>query len=74
VEPSANATGLVEGGLLTVQEAMAFIKKSRSWLYQEMDAGRLSFAVIGRRRYIPRLALVNFIARQLTVPAGEVVV
>lgn len=50
---------LVEGGLVPIDEAMAFLSVGRSTVYELMDKGLLPYAKIGRSRRIPRRALVN---------------
>ena len=57
---------LVADGLCTVAEAAAFLGVSRTFLYSEMDAGRLVFAKLGRARRLPRRALMNYAASRLT--------
>lgn len=61
---------LVGEGLLTVVEACAFLRVSRSWLYSAMEAGLVSYVRLaedGRRgaRRIPKRALVELAARLL---------
>jgi excisionase family DNA binding protein len=53
---------LIEGGLLTVQDAARFLSVSRSKLYELMDCGELKFVKLGRSRRIPRRALVELAA------------
>ncbi len=61
-----NATEtLVGDGLLTVSEATAFLRLSRSTLYTLMDAGELAYVRIGRSRRIPRRALIDLAAVSL---------
>ena len=61
-----NATeALVGDGLLTVSEATAFLRLSRSTLYTLMDQGELAFVRIGRARRIPRRALIVLAAAHL---------
>ena len=61
-----NATeALVGDGLLTVSEAIAFLRLSRSTLYTLMDAGELAYVRIGRARRIPRQALIKLAAAHL---------
>ena len=52
-------TALVEDGLLTVAEAAAFLRLSRSTIYTLMDQGELRFVKIGRSRRVPRRAVVE---------------
>lgn len=60
---------LVEDGLLSIDEAMAFLSISRSTLYELMDKGLLPWSKIGRSRRIPRRALVSL--AQLTLRGGQ---
>lgn len=60
-----NPETLVGDGLLTVPEAIAFLRLSRSTLYSLMDIGELAYIRIGRARRIPRKALVNLAATHL---------
>src|SRR5262249_3439960 len=59
--------GLVEGGLWTVPEALEFCRLSRSDLYARMERGELAYVKIGRRRLIPRRALVELAQRNLVL-------
>ena len=61
---------LVADGLLTVKEAAAFLRLSRSSLYAMMDRGELPYAKLGRSRRIPRRGLVELAARGLRVGEG----
>jgi excisionase family DNA binding protein len=56
---------LDSGGLLTVKEAAAATKLSRSFLYQQMDAGRLVYARFGRARRIPKAELEKWMSAHL---------
>lgn len=56
---------LVQEGVRTVQEATQFTRLSRSKLYAEMEAGRLAYVTVGRRRLIPMRALTEMLARGL---------
>ena len=58
---------LVDGGLQTIGEATAFTRLSRSALYGLMDRGELVYVKIGRRRLIPKQALVELAQRGLVV-------
>jgi excisionase family DNA binding protein len=59
------AEDLVADGLSTVPEGQSFTRLSRAKLYDLMAHGKLPFVLIGRRRLIPRRALVELAARQL---------
>ncbi len=58
----ADDTALVEDGLLTVREAAAFLRLSRSNLYALMERGELPFVKLGRSRRIPRRAVIALAA------------
>jgi excisionase family DNA binding protein len=58
---------VVEGGLLTVAEAQEFSRLSRSDLYARMERGELSYVKLGRRRLIPRRALLEMVKKGLVV-------
>lgn len=60
----ANET-LVGDGLMTLSEAIAFLRLSRSTLYALMDGGDLAYVRIGRTRRIPKRALVDLAATHL---------
>jgi excisionase family DNA binding protein len=64
------AEGLVEGGLLTIDEARQFARLGRTTLYELMGSGELQSLKIGSSRRIPRKALVALAARRL-VTAGK---
>jgi excisionase family DNA binding protein len=53
---------LASEGMLTVQQAQAFLQVSRSALYSLMDMGRLPYAKIGRCRRVPVAALKAYAA------------
>ncbi|NLG85335.1 MAG: helix-turn-helix domain-containing protein [Firmicutes bacterium] len=44
---------------------MAFLGIKRSTLYQLMEGGILPFVKLGRKRLIPRRALVQLLAKEL---------
>ena len=56
---------LVQDGLMTVREAVAFLRLGRSTIYGLMERGDLPYACIGARRLIPRRALVDLAASHL---------
>ncbi len=56
---------LVQDGLMTIREAVAFLHLGRSTLYGLMERGDLPYACIGARRLIPRRALVDLAASRL---------
>ena len=49
----------VADGLATIEEAMEFVRVSRATIYALMDRGQLTYTKIGRRRLIPRQALIQ---------------
>lgn len=60
---------LVEDGLVSVTNAMAFLSVGRSTLYELMDKGVLPYAKIGRSRRIPKRALIQL--AQATLKGGN---
>jgi excisionase family DNA binding protein len=56
---------LCSEGVLSVAKAAEFIAVGRTFLYHEMGAGRLPFLRVGRKRCIPRVALVAYCAERL---------
>jgi excisionase family DNA binding protein len=66
IDPSAEtAEDLLRDGVLSVSEATAFTRLSKSVLYQLMAAHELEFVRAGRRRLIPRRALIAYLERGL---------
>lgn len=57
--------GLAEDGMMTVKEAAGFLRLSVPMLYVLMERGELSFGKIGRRRLIPRRAVVDLANRSI---------
>lgn len=53
---------LMADGSMSVRQASEFSGIPKSTLYEVMDAGRLAYAKAGRRRLIPRKALVAYLA------------
>ena len=60
--PAPASADAVEDGCMSIREACTFTGLSRSHLYDSMDHGRLRFVKMGRRRLIPRRALVQWLA------------
>ncbi|HET7559933.1 MAG TPA: helix-turn-helix domain-containing protein [Limnochordia bacterium] len=56
---------LVADGLVDVGDAESFTGLKKSKLYQLMESGELPFVTLGRRRLIPRRALVQLAADNL---------
>jgi excisionase family DNA binding protein len=61
----ALAQALVSEGLVSVPQAHAFLGVGRGKLYQLMREGELAYVYIGRRRLVPRRALIEVAARGL---------
>ncbi len=59
--------GLVSDGLMTIPEAEEFSRLSRSDLYARMDRGELAYCKLGKRRMIPRRAMVEMARQGLVV-------
>lgn len=57
--------GLLDEGMLTVNEAAELLNLSRSKVYQLLAAGRLTSQKIDRTRRIPRRALLDFMQAHL---------
>ncbi len=56
---------LLSEGLMTVDEVMKVSRMSRSHIYAEMDAGKLPYCKMGRRRMIPRVAVQAWMGENL---------
>jgi hypothetical protein len=65
--------GLVEDGLMTIPEAEEFSRLSRSDLYARMDRGELAYCKLGKRRMIPRRAMIEMARQGLVVRQPAVV-
>jgi excisionase family DNA binding protein len=61
---------LVGEGAMDVPAACQFSGLGRSYLYARMDAGDLKYLKTGRRRLIPKVELVRFLAASM-VGAGK---
>ena len=66
VDTRSDAIELLADGALSVAEAVRFASVSRATLYAAMSAGELVFVKRGRRRLIPKRALVAWLAAGLT--------
>ncbi len=65
-DPSTGtAEDLLRDGVLSVREATEFSRLSKSRLYQLMGANELEFVRAGRRRLIPKRALIAYLERGL---------
>jgi excisionase family DNA binding protein len=62
---------LVQDGLMAVTDAAKFVGLSRSELYARMQRGELAYCLLGRRRLIPRRALMNLAHQNLVVASGQ---
>jgi hypothetical protein len=63
--------GLLEDGVMTVPEGQDFSRLSRSALYALMERGELAYLKLGKRRMIPRRALVQMMERGLVIRQPE---
>jgi excisionase family DNA binding protein len=57
---NGNGSKLVEGGLMSLDEAWKFLSISRGQLYNLMASGDLAYVKIRRRRMVPRNVLIEF--------------
>lgn len=64
-QPAETPESLVADGAVTVRQAAAFTGLGKTALYDAMDAGRLAYLKVGKRRLIPRRALVKWLAAGL---------
>jgi excisionase family DNA binding protein len=58
-------TEALADGCLSLREAAYFSGVGRSTIYGAMESGALPFVKIGRRRLVPRRALVEWLASGL---------
>jgi excisionase family DNA binding protein len=56
---------LLAEGLVSIREAARFLGVGKTSIYKAMNAGTLVWVKIGKRRVIPKAALVAFAARNL---------
>lgn len=63
MESQPQNSNQADGGLLTVREAVDFVRLSRSDLYARMERGELAYCKLGRRRFLFRQALIDIIDR-----------
>jgi excisionase family DNA binding protein len=59
------AEELLKDGVLSVPEAAGFMGLSRATVYRLMENGQLVFVLQGRRRLVPRRAVVRLLAAGL---------
>ena len=69
---TAEATALAESGMMRIPEVQKHLGVSRSFLYAEMDAGRLTWAKFGRSRRIPRAVVMQYAVDSLRGPVTTV--
>jgi hypothetical protein len=62
VDSGLSAEALLVDGCLSIPEAVAFSRLSRSQLYEHIQAGDFLTVKQGRRRLVPRRALIRFLA------------
>ncbi|MFO0852433.1 MAG: helix-turn-helix domain-containing protein [Gemmataceae bacterium] len=67
-EPAPEA--VLADGVLSVEQAQAFCGLSEAELYRRMADGRLAFVRYGRRRLIPKRALIALLAPGLVPATG----
>jgi excisionase family DNA binding protein len=70
---ATETVGLLEDGVMTVPEGQQFSRLSRSALYALMERGELAYVKLGKRRMIPRRALMEMMERGLVVRQPEMV-
>jgi excisionase family DNA binding protein len=63
---TADAKELVADGAMGVKAAQAFTGLSRAELYKLMAAGTLPYLKHGTRRLVPKKALVDLLAKDMT--------
>ena len=63
--PDTDTHDLLRDGAMSVADAVTFTALSRAELYRRMLVGQLPFVAQGRRRLIPRRALVAMLAAGL---------
>jgi excisionase family DNA binding protein len=68
--PMSSTEQLVEDGAVDVTEASKFTGLGRTFLYSLMDAGRLKYVKLGKRRLIPRAELRRLLAESV-VPGSD---
>ena len=68
---SATATELLADGAMGVPEAAKFCGLSRAEIYRRMAARELPSVKHGRRRLVPKVALVEMLAKGLTVQNAD---
>jgi hypothetical protein len=56
-------------GTFNIEQAIAFSGLPRSNLYESMSRGELVYTKVGKRRLIPKRALIELMRRNLTSPS-----
>jgi excisionase family DNA binding protein len=59
------ARTILEDGLLSVKGACAFLGTGKTFVYQAMADGEIAYVVLGRKRLLPKRALIEYAARNL---------
>lgn len=62
---------LVSDGVMDVRAAASLLGISRSKVYEMMRDGTLPSLLLGRRRLIPRRALIELLASHLVTNGGQ---
>jgi excisionase family DNA binding protein len=70
---ATNGTEMIEDGAFAIPEAQRFSTLSRATIYNLMESGELPYIKMGRRRAIPRRALIEMMSRGLVDRRAEVV-
>jgi len=66
----ARREDIAADGAVSVAEAAVFVGLGLTELYARMNAGELPFVKLGRRRVIPKRALVAMLAANMTAVEG----
>lgn len=61
---------IFDEGLVTIPEAVDFLRISRTALYELMERGRLDYVKIGRSRRIPLRSIKNLAEANLRGPSA----
>lgn len=69
--PLARREELAADGVLSVAEAAVFAGLGLTELYARMNAGTLAYVKLGRRRVIPKRALVAMLAENMVAVEGS---
>jgi predicted DNA-binding transcriptional regulator AlpA len=65
VDSDLSDEALLADGCLSIPEAVAFSRLSRSQIYEHIRAGDFPTVKNGRRRLVPRRALIRFLAERI---------